>query len=717
MKNTFSPTETFVVRRPSLNYNCNPIEKNYIENLIRHKFFQEAIYYASPDLYSEMMKYIDGRLPEKKTQRMIATIYKYAERIHYRCTPFGTFAFCSIGYYSKKTEIPDDVELKLHYRFDCQFLFDYTTFLLKNASLELLSTLTLCSNQTCLTVSDHIRMHVRNEGGTIIEIRVRRSNLLEFILSSARCGIGFEELVDCCLEEYDISEPELIEYLRKFIARGILISDLQVETIGEDNFVRIVEKWGKLPLPLLPELIHTMKILQGTFAFSDKKNALEALYDKSLQLGFNVKRNQMIQVDAYGMAEVGIDQKVRDLLQEWFSLLQSICAPTGNPLANFVNRFETRYESMSVPLIEVLDKQVGIGYNSGFPSRSNLIDCIYGTPSIRQALSAVKTYSLTIMEQAVLNRLIDSGSLLTKRINLAEEDFKKYEKIRHSDFCMSFSCMFSIVGYNENGPILNGVHFSGPSATCLITRFADGHDGIRSLVAKIAETEQCSNENTLMAEISHLSRPHSGNVQIRPDVREYTIPYLSCEKDDKRQNISLRDLRVSVAGGKVKLSSENLYKEICPCFSSAYNYKFGTSDLYQFLGDVQRQNATKFLSSQMDSLLSMLRHLPRVAYKNIIVSAETWIIDNRWTGKVFTHGMEMFRSICKELRMPRFISFNQGDNYFIIDSESDVSIREFFNLTKKMSIVRLSEFLPMAVDMKHYDTVIEIVQPFLPKEQ
>ncbi|MCM1140510.1 MAG: lantibiotic dehydratase family protein [Muribaculum sp.] len=716
MKRTFTPTEIFVVRRPCLDYKGNPVEGSHVETLMRQEFFQEAIYYASPDLYSELMKYINGKLPEKKKQRMIATLYKYVERMNYRCTPFGMFAKCSVGHYSRNTEIPKKEKLNMHYRYDCQFLHDYTVFLIKTMDSGFLSTLSLCANQTCLTVSEHIRMHARNETGTITEIRVKRSDLLEFILSSTRYGVECKELVSLCIEEYDISETELLEYIRKLILKGILISDLQVETVGEDNFARIVKKWSNSKLPLLHELVHTMDVLQGSLDFSEKKLALESLYDKSQQLGFNVKRNQMIQVDTYGMAEIEIDDRVRASIVEWFELLLSVCTPTGNPLSNFSSRFAARYEGMSVPLLEVLDKQIGIGYTPGFPSHSNLIDSIYSITGNRPVNSPIKTYSLTILEQMILDRLIDSVSLTTKRINLTDKEFRNHEKISHSDFCISLSCMFSIVGYNDDGPILNSIHFSGPSASCLLTRFADGHSGIKSIVSEIAKVEQSSNKNIVMAEISHLSRPHSGNVQIRPNIREYKIPYLSHSIDSRYQEINISDLTVSVVDGKVKLNSTRIGKEICPCFSSAYNYKFGTSDLYQFLGDVQRQNATKILSSRMDSLLSMLGHLPRVTFKNIIITAETWIIDNTWTKLDFVKGLESFLAMMKKLDMPRFLSFNQGDNYFIVDNESDISIREFFNLTKNMRKVTLYEFLPLAEDIKHYDTVIEIVQPFLQKE-
>lgn len=700
-----------------MNYNGKALERKQIETLIRQEFFQEAIYYASPDLYSELMKYLEGTLPEKKTQKMIATIYKYAERINCRCTPFGLFAFCIVGHYSKKTDIPTNNGLKFHYRYDCQFLYDYTLYIIRSASPELLQTLSVCANQTCLTVSEHIRMHARNEAGAVTEIRVKRTDLLEFILDTVKSGVECSQLVKSCLDEYEIKESELLEYIRSLILKGVLISDFQVETTGEDNLSRIMDKWGEMDIPLLPELVSTMQVLQNATDFSEKKSVLESLYDKSRQLGINVKRNQMIQVDTYGTTEIGIDERVRESITEWFYFLQSICAPTGNPLANFMNRFTVRYESMSVPLLKVLDKQIGIGYNSGFPSHSSLIDRIYMTPGNHQSSSTVKSYNFTIMEQAVLARLIEVGSLAAKRIGLDKADFKKYVKISHSDYCQSFSCMFSIIGYNDNGPVLNGIHFSGPSATCLLTRFADGHDGIRQIVEDVAKKEQNSMADIALAEISHLSRPHSGNVQIRPDLRDFIIPYLAYSRYVSDRMIDIKDLMVSIVGGKVKLVSDRLGKEVCPCFSSAYNYKFGTSELYQFLGDVQRQNATKMLSCQLDSLLMMLGRLPRVSYKNIIVSAESWIVDNMWEGNDFIQGMDRFRSQHEKLGMPRFLAFNQGDNYFIVDENSDVSLREFFNLTKKMKKITLSEFLPLSEDIKHYDTVMEIVQPFIQTEK
>ncbi len=715
----FYPTNNFVFRRPYINYKGKSLDKKNLDNLIRQDFFQEAIYYASPDLYSELMKYLGESFSKKKKQRMIATVYKYAQRMLYRCTPFGMFAFCGTGKYSDKTYIPNNVEVRLHYRYDSQFLYDYISFIIKNASSELLSSLSICTNQTLLRVADNFKMSTRNENGMMIDIRVQATDLLEHILNFSRNGVGFKDVIDSCLKLYDIDIARLSEYVKNLIAKGLLMTDLQIETIGGDNFYRIYQKWRHLNLPLMSDMNDVLSIIQSDRKFNEKKSAIDSLYDKAHELGINVKRNQIIQVDAFSKSPIVIDKRISDSLIEWFSLMSAINARSGNSnnLANFVGRFSERYENRSVPLLKVLDKQIGIGLHPEFPSNSTFIDKIYRVPGNTQNKPGTRMYNLNIIEQVILDTLLASRCLTTKVLNLTNEVLKKYGKNNQSDYPMSYSCMFSIVGYNENGPILSGVRFTGPSAACLLTRFADGHDGIREIVNKIGLREQSINPDTILAEISHLARPHSGNVQIRPSFRKYLIPYLSFGKNDGLESVDLQDLLVSVSSGKVKLHCTSTGKEVIPCYTSAFNYKFGTSELYQFLGDIQQQNSANIFTVQTDSLLLLLKHIPRIAYKNIIIYPEAWMVENSWDGRELSIARETFRNMHKNAFMPRFLSFNQGDNYFIIDIESDISLNEFFNLSKKIKNVSLKEFLPLVEDFSHYATVMEIIQPFIPSEK
>lgn len=40
-------------------------QKEYFQEMIRSDFFEEAIYFASPDLYEELQKYKAGKIKEK----------------------------------------------------------------------------------------------------------------------------------------------------------------------------------------------------------------------------------------------------------------------------------------------------------------------------------------------------------------------------------------------------------------------------------------------------------------------------------------------------------------------------------------------------------------------------------------------------------------------------------------------------------------------------
>ena len=48
--------------------------------MIRSDFFEEAIYFASPDLYEELQKYKAGKIKEKDYIRVENALFKYLAR-------------------------------------------------------------------------------------------------------------------------------------------------------------------------------------------------------------------------------------------------------------------------------------------------------------------------------------------------------------------------------------------------------------------------------------------------------------------------------------------------------------------------------------------------------------------------------------------------------------------------------------------------------------
>lgn len=715
MNNKFYPLNEFVFRRPFFNYRNISLDDFYIKELCNKDFFQEAIYYASPDLYLELKKYLKDELSQKKQKKMMGTLYKYVQRMLYRCTPFGMFALCGVGNYANYTSLPDSSSIRLHYRFDYQFLYDYVMFLYKKCFHDLLPLINVCTNQTIIKIAGYYKLTVRDDNGGLIDIKVNHTEVLDFILDYAHKGIKLQDIINACLEAFEIDPLELNGYLHNLLVNGILLSNIQVETIEQDNFIRIYNKIKDSNVPLINEMHITLNTLNSNCCFDIKRRSIDSLFNKACQLGIKAIRNQIIQVDAYTDSTLYLFDNVKENLIEWFNILVTLNMPIGNPLTNFINRYNSRYEEMEMPLLQVLDKSVGLGYNNSYPYKSSLIENIYKTPGNRVSNKNNLIYSISILEQVVLDKIIKSKSFTIKKVDLEAEDVKKYNESEEFDLSYSYSCIFKVVGYNASGPVLSGVSFSGPSAACLLTRFADGHDGINRLISVIGDKEQRVNGDYILAEISHLSSPHAGNVQIRPSFREFEIPYLSYKNEMSASQLDLKDLTVCVRNGKISLHSKFLDKSIIPCFTSAFNYKFNTSELYQFLGDIQQQNSMRTIGSRLDTLLLLLKHTPRVCYKNIIVSPESWLLDNNWDEPDPSCALIKFKDIHANLQMPQYLSFNQGDNYFVIDITSNESINEFLHLSKKIQKIVLTEFLPLSDDFHHYDSVIEIVQPFIPK--
>ena len=74
--------------------------------LLKNTVLREAIYLASPELYTQILKWENDELKGvKKIEKLKYSILKYFTRITTRCTPFGLFAACGVGEFSNETTI------------------------------------------------------------------------------------------------------------------------------------------------------------------------------------------------------------------------------------------------------------------------------------------------------------------------------------------------------------------------------------------------------------------------------------------------------------------------------------------------------------------------------------------------------------------------------------------------------------------------------------
>jgi len=98
-------------------------ENDKFAEILTNKYFQEAIYTASPELYRELLKYLEGKLSDKKElERLHSSLERYFSRMSTRCTPFGLFAACSYGEIRNKTSIQVEDFIQKEPRLDMYYL-------------------------------------------------------------------------------------------------------------------------------------------------------------------------------------------------------------------------------------------------------------------------------------------------------------------------------------------------------------------------------------------------------------------------------------------------------------------------------------------------------------------------------------------------------------------------------------------------------------------
>lgn len=91
MKSNYIPLNKFFIRTPKESLSIiQEIQKGetILCKIFQQIFFLEALYVASPELYNETIKWINGHnLSEKEEQKLKYSLYKYLTRMSSRCTP------------------------------------------------------------------------------------------------------------------------------------------------------------------------------------------------------------------------------------------------------------------------------------------------------------------------------------------------------------------------------------------------------------------------------------------------------------------------------------------------------------------------------------------------------------------------------------------------------------------------------------------------------
>jgi hypothetical protein len=333
---------------------------------------REALFVAAPELEERSGPWL--REPERGDDpKMERALVRYLARMAGRATPFGLFAGCSVGTVGDETRLvlADRSGSGRHTRLDMDYLVALTDALARQPDVR--RGLAFGVNSSLYVVHDRLRyFEVRRngKGWTHHQVALEATDYLEATVARAREGASAACLAASLLEEDpDASTEEAEEYIGDLIDSQVLISELRPAVTGpepiHDLVVRLRERRAT---PAADRLEHARQELEALDAFG--LGAEPARYRRLArhleELPALVDLARLFQVDMVKPVETAsLGAAVLDEILRGVELLHRLARrPRDDRLARFREAFVRRYEGREVPLVEALDEETGVGFDT-----------------------------------------------------------------------------------------------------------------------------------------------------------------------------------------------------------------------------------------------------------------------------------------------------------------------------------------------------------------
>lgn len=763
----FEPEDFFVLRSPLLPFeeydrwmkaastssgDQQTALEHHLLGLARRPEIAEALFVASPSLSEGLEKLgdaADANLSAKKTARLRDSLTRYLSRMMTRSTPFGLFAGGSLGALGDHTRLTLEPrrQNRRHTRLDMDYLYRLAGQLETDHGVR--PGLTYAPNSSLYRAAGRWRyaegrLDGRNRSYHLVA--VRDDKFLSLALEAAKHGTSLHDiaraLVDADLEidgdgedgveseeggELELEEAE--EFVQELIDAQILVSDLGPRVTGPEPIHDLIERLSKIPKtePIAACLEDVRDALRALDAGS-KTSAPDAPSNASLDnppldnpaeiyrrlgrslepLGTEVQLPRLFQVDMSKPAPgLQLGPQVIVEIKRAVAFLYRLRGPSANdPLTTFRQNFQRRYESgRSVPLVEVLDEEVGIGFERSTAVGSEPSPLLQGLrfpPS-----QGTQDVPWNLAQDLITKKLFEATRQGHTELVLTDNDLDRLGEAPQKPLPDALQIMCSILASSPEA-IDQGnfrLHFknaSGPSGAGLLGRFCHGDEALSNKVRQHLQREASHHPNVAYAEVVHLPEGRIGNILLRPVLRDYEIPFLGQSGAPSEQQIPITDLLVSVVGEEVVLWSQRLGKRVIPRLTSAHNYSLRGLGIYRFLCSLQYQNLCSGFSWSWGPF-ETLPQLPRVVYGRTILRPAEWFVAQRetdsWCQLQGSRRQQELAAWREQRTIPRRVLLADGDNELLVDFGNPLAVDAFLAIVKRRPSFRLLEFLQDAPNL------------------
>ncbi len=662
------------------------------------------------DLYKALKK-------EGYTYKIQKSLLKYKLRSHYRPTPFGYFAGVGVGNFAKSNHIElNQNHIKTTTSLDMHFICDFLRNIEADSIIK--KHLKFQINNSFYPVGDdfrYVEYNIKNGRRSYFVSEIEGDEILKFIISTCTQGAKkIDEITELLIKEFDVKPNELKEvenYLNELIKNQVLISnltpavnngDILENTLNELKEAKVNNGYFDF-LREIKVLIEELDLVNLGERFEMYKEIQTKIGEFSKDNSINFNKEFYIKTDAFLKADKSeLSTELIPHINEAIKFLNKITPKRSFEIINkFKREFYKRYENNFIPLTTIMDTDLGLGIgnlNAHTTDNDILVDDLF--LNTKSTSKGEENYTLSKFERILYERFLKCLDEEKEEIILKEEEFIDFDE-DWSDLPNTMSVFVEIIKSSREKSdnsklIINSIH--GSSALNMISRFSKLDKVIEKTIEKIVEKEEeLVSKEKILAELVHLPEDRTGNIILRKVKRKYEIPYLALGTVDRDSQIEINDILVSVPNGeRIILWSKKHNKEIIPIHSCAYNYKINKLPIFYFLSLVQNQGVRQSLSFNWGNFYYEEPFLPRVTYKNIILSPKIWRVKKDVSYKELLKKKE--KNLKDEVfvwreknRLPEKFLLADGDNRLLIDTNDELAIEIIFKEISKGEVI-LHEF-------------------------
>jgi lantibiotic biosynthesis protein len=707
------------------------ITRERLRELVTRPEVREALYVATPSLERSLLLWLD-KPDSEQGAKVERALLRYLTRMAFRPTPFGLFSGHSLGTVGRSTSLvlPPLADYRRHTMVDLGLVEEALAQLRSNR--ELRSHLKYRPNPTVFECGERARFTQTHRRKTVVlheEIAVDMSPHLQCLLREASHGATPPELATSLVSfDPEVALEDAVDFVNQAIDSQLLLGDLTVPITGDDPVRDAVS-----PAAAAPEAGSVVNALLRAQAQADELdravpggNAIgsyEAIKQVLNDVGVPLSDGQLLHVvlrkPATGLT---LHTRVLDDALHAQDLLRSFASGVDSDLADFVTRFRERYDEQEVPLLEVLDDEIGIGFLP--PALGVLTPLLDGITM--EGPGANEKRALEPRDAYLLRRLTDVLTSGSSELALTPEDIRALQRPDAPPLPDSWSLVgvlaarsAAAVDAGDYRLLLRPVF--GPSGVKYLARFCHGDPELLARTRELAEAEAALRSDAVIAELIYLPQARAGNVLAHPWLRHYEIPVNGRTGVPQERQIQLSDLRVRLDGQRIRVRSVRLNRDVIPFVSSAYQHRqVRNSAVYQFLARLAGQGTAQSAGWLWGALQASPR-LPRVRWGNVVLDLARWRLSQQSLGPLAKASAQGWPAALSRLRsecgLPRWVGLREADNILPFNLDNTLSAEMFWRMIRVRKDVDLVEIWPphdeLCVEGPEGPFRQELVFPFL----